>query len=157
MINFTKDINAPIFGSPYVEVEETTDGATKANNGKYYLTKEQIESRFTDGDFHLVYLPDAEFIPPPPPAPWSKQAHLAEINALHEAEFERRWMAAGYKTEEELSRAIGNPKNKFHAEAMLIDDYWWDGWDAIVAYGETLTEQPTETPEEFFTQLNGTL
>ena len=88
---------------------------------------------------------------------WSKEAHLAEINALHEAEFERRWMAAGYKTEEELSRAIGNPKNKFHAEAMLIDDYWWDGWDAIVAYADTLTEQPTETPEEFFNQLNSTL
>lgn len=84
---------------------------------------------------------------------WSKESHLAEINALHEAEFERRWLAAGYKTEEELSRAIGNPKNKFHAEAMLIDDYWWDGWDAIEAYGETVTEQNMIDPIQFVNNL----
>jgi hypothetical protein len=84
---------------------------------------------------------------------WSKEAHLAEINALHEAEFERRWLAAGYKTEEELSRAVGNPKNKFHAEAMLIDDYWWDGWDAIEAYGETVTEQNFIDPQTFVDNL----
>jgi hypothetical protein len=84
---------------------------------------------------------------------WNKEAHLAEINALHEAEFERRWLAAGYKTEEELSRAIGNPKNKFHAEAMLIDDYWWDGWDAIEAYGETVTEENFIDPQTFVDNL----
>jgi len=84
---------------------------------------------------------------------WSKEQHLAEINALHEAEFERRWLAAGYKTEEELSRAIGNPKNKFHAEAMLIDDYWWDGGDAIEAYGETVTEENFIDPQTFVDNL----
>lgn len=87
------------------------------------------------------------------PKVWSKEQHLVEINALHEAEFERRWLAAGYKTEEELSRAIGNPKNKFHAEAMLIDDYWWDGWDAIEAYGETVTEQNMIDPIQFVNNL----
>ncbi len=84
---------------------------------------------------------------------WSKEAHLAEINALHEAEFERRWLAAGYKTEEELSRAIGNPKNKFHAEALLIDDYWWDGWGAIVLYAETVTENNFIEPKIFIDGL----
>lgn len=84
---------------------------------------------------------------------WSKEAHIAEINALHEAEFKRIWLAAGYKTEEELSRAIGNPKNKFHAEAMLIDDYWWGGWDAIEAYSETVTENNFIEPLDFVNAL----
>ena len=88
---------------------------------------------------------------------WSKEAHLAEINALHEAEFERRWLAADYKTEQELSRVLANPLNEYHEEAKLIDAYWWNGWALIKQYGDTLTEQPTETPEEFFIQLNSTL
>ena len=87
------------------------------------------------------------------PKVWSKEAHITEINALHEAEFERRWLALGYKTEQELSRAIGNPKNKFHAEAMLIDDYWWDGWDAIEVYGETVTENNFIDPLDFVNGL----
>ena len=152
MINYTKDINAN-YGSPYVEVEETTDGATKANNGKYYLTKEQIESRFTDGDFHLVYLQDAEFIPPPPPAPWSKEAHLAEINALHEEEFKRRLFNADYVAEWELNAVLADSENEYFDEAVLIINYWWNGWDAIKAYSETVTEENFIDPQTFVDNL----
>lgn len=83
---------------------------------------------------------------------WSKDNHLAEINALHEAEFERRWIAAGYKTEQELSRAL-RPTNKFYEEAKAIDDYWWDGWDAIETYGLTVTEQTAQDPQTFVNGL----
>lgn len=36
---------------------------------------------------------------------------------------------------------------------MLIDDYWWDGWDAIEAYGETVTEQNMIDPIQFVNNL----
>ena len=151
MINYSKDINAK-YGSPYVEVEETTDGATKANNGKYYLTKEQIESRFTDGDFHVVYLQDAEFIEPTPIV-WSKEAHLAEINALHEDEFKRRLFAAEYVGEWELNAVLADSENEYFDEAILIINYWWNGWDAIKAYSETVTEENFIDPQTFVDNL----
>jgi hypothetical protein len=151
MINYTKDINAN-YGSPYVEVEENTDGATKANNGKYYLTKEQIESRFTDGDFHLTYLADAEFIEPTPIV-WSKEAHLQEINDLHEAEFKRRLSDANYVAEWELNAVLTDSENEYFDEAVLIINYWWNGWDAIKAYSETVTEENFIDPQTFVDNL----
>jgi hypothetical protein len=152
MINYTKDINAK-YGSPYVEVEETTDGATKANNGKYYLTKEQIESRFTDGDFHLVYLQDAEFIPPPPPAPWNKEAHIAEINALHSQEFKRRYLALDYEDGWDVHLYAKSSELGFQEEAQELLKYWTDGFAAIIAYGETVTEETAQDPIVFVSSI----
>jgi len=84
---------------------------------------------------------------------WNKEAHIAEINALHEAEFERKWMEADYKTEQELGRALANPLNEYHEEAKSIDAYWWNGWDAIKAYSETVTEENFIDPQTFVDNL----
>jgi hypothetical protein len=151
MINYTKDINAK-YGSPYVEVEETTDGATKANNGKYYLTKDQIESRFTHGDFHLVYLADAEFIEPTPIV-WTKEEHIAEINALHEAEYKRRLEAANYVNGWEVVACASDENNEYNEEAKTLLAYWFEGWNAIETYAETVNENNFIEPLEFVNEL----
>lgn len=88
---------------------------------------------------------------------WDKEAHLAEINALHEAEFDRRWRAADYVGRWEVASAANDETNECNTEAKSIMNYWWNGWAAIKAYGDTLTEQPNETAAEFFIQLNSTL
>ncbi len=131
----------------------------EAINGEPSVTPREFIGSHFDGHYFYFFESEQERIDffADLPKAWSKEAHLAEINALHEAEFERRWLAADYKTERELSRALANPLNEYHEEAKLIDAYWWSGWAAIKAYGDTLTEQPTETPQEFFIQLNSTL
>lgn len=92
--------------------------------------------------------------------PWSKEAHLAEINALHEADFDRRWRAADYVGRWEVAAAANDESNPYNSEAKAIMAFWWNGWATIKAYEEALTPEapkPTQTPEEFFTQQISTL
>jgi len=76
---------------------------------------------------------------------WSKEQHLAEINALHEAEFDRRWRSTDYVGRWEVASAANDESNPYNSEAKAIMDYWWNGWSAIKAYGETVTEQTMKT------------
>lgn len=84
---------------------------------------------------------------------WSKEAHLAEINALHEAEFDRRWLAADYVGRWEVAASANDESNPYNSEAKAIMAYWWNGWDEIKAYGETVTEQNMVKPVDFVNGL----
>ena len=84
---------------------------------------------------------------------WNKEAHLAEINALHEEEFKRRLLAAEYVGEWELSAVLADIENEYFDEAVLIINYWWNGWDAIKAYSETVTEENFIDPQTFVDNL----
>ena len=84
---------------------------------------------------------------------WNKEAHLAEINALHEAEFKRRLTDAEYVGEWELSAVLADSENEYFDEAILIINYWWNGWDAIKAYSETVTEETAQDPQTFVDNL----
>lgn len=80
---------------------------------------------------------------------WSKEQHLAEINALHEREFDRRWRAADYVGRWEVAATANDESNPYNSEAKSIMAYWWDGWDAIKSYGETVTEENMVEPLDF--------
>lgn len=87
------------------------------------------------------------------PKNWSKEQHLAEINALHEAEFDRRWRAADYLGRWEVASAANDESNPYNDEAKTIMNYWWNGWDAIKEYGQTVTEQTAQDPQTFVNGL----
>ena len=84
---------------------------------------------------------------------WNKEAHIAEINALHEEEFKRRLFNADYVGEWELSAVLADSENEYFDEAILIINYWWNGWDAIKAYSETVTEENFIDPQTFVDNL----
>lgn len=84
---------------------------------------------------------------------WSKESHLAEINALHEEEFKRRLFNADYVGEWELNAVLTDSENEYFDEAVLIINYWWNGWDAIKAYSETVTEENFIDPQTFVDNL----
>ena len=84
---------------------------------------------------------------------WNKEAHIAEINALHEEEFKRRLLAAEYVGEWELSAVLDDSENEYFDEAILIINYWWNGWDAIKAYSETVTEETAQDPIVFVSSI----
>jgi hypothetical protein len=87
------------------------------------------------------------------PKVWSKEAHIAEINALHEEEFKRRLFNADYVGEWELNAVLADSENEYYDEAILIINYWWNGWDAIKAYSETVTEETAQDPQTFVDNL----
>jgi hypothetical protein len=87
------------------------------------------------------------------PKVWSKESHLAEINALHEEEFKRRLFNADYVGEWELNAVLADSENEYFDEAVLIINYWWNGWDAIKAYSETVTEENFIDPQTFVDNL----
>ena len=84
---------------------------------------------------------------------WNKEAHIAEINALHEEEFKRRLFNADYVGEWELNAVLADSENEYFDEAILIINYWWNGWDAIKAYSETVTEENFIDPQTFVDNL----
>jgi hypothetical protein len=84
---------------------------------------------------------------------WSKEAHIAEINALHEEEFKRRLLAAEYVGEWELSAVLADSENEYYDEAVLIINYWWNGWKAIETYAETVTEETAQDPIVFVSSI----
>jgi hypothetical protein len=84
---------------------------------------------------------------------WNKEAHIAEINALHEQEFKRRLFNADYVAEWELNAVLADSENEYFDEAVLIINYWWNGWDAIKAYSETVTEENFIDPQTFVDNL----
>jgi hypothetical protein len=108
-------------------------------NGEETIEFESIEER----DAYIAALPKV----------WSKESHLAEINALHDEEFKRRLLAAEYVGEWELSAVLTDIENEYYDEAILIINYWWNGWDAIKAYSETVTEETAQDPQTFVDNL----
>jgi hypothetical protein len=84
---------------------------------------------------------------------WSKETHIAEINALHEEEFKRRLFNADYVGEWEINAVLADSENEYFGEAVLIINYWWNGWDAIKAYSETVTEETAQDPIVFVSSI----
>lgn len=84
---------------------------------------------------------------------WSKESHIAQINVLHEEEFKRRLFNADYVGEWELNAVLTDSENEYFDEAVLIINYWWNGWDAIKAYSETVTEENFIDPQTFVDNL----
>ena len=88
------------------------------------------------------------------PKVWSKEAHLAEINALHEAEFEKRVLNAGYKQDlKEFERTLADTRSQWHEEAKAINAYWLNGEIAIGNYAETVTEETAQDPIVFVSSI----
>jgi len=84
---------------------------------------------------------------------WNKQAHLAEINALHEAEYKRRLEAANYVNGWEVVACTSDENNEYNEEAKGLLAYWFDGWNAIETYGAIVTEQTAQDPQTFVNGL----
>jgi hypothetical protein len=151
MINYTKDINAANFGTPYIEVEQT-DGAVLANNGKYYLTKEQIESRFSEGSFHLTFLHESDFIQPIEPS-FSLEAHKREIEAATDDHVNQvvridYW----YKNEGELS-IRATKENRHKTEATALSLWVIVVYDALEDYLNEVSEETHLSVEDFINSL----
>lgn len=85
---------------------------------------------------------------------WSKEAHIAEINALHEAEFEKRVLNAGYKQDlREFERTLADTRSQWHEEAKAINAYWLNGEITINNYAETVTEETAQDPIVFVSSI----
>jgi hypothetical protein len=85
---------------------------------------------------------------------WNKEAHLAEINALHEAEFEKRVLKAGYKQDlKEFERTLADTRSQWHEEAKAINAYWLNGEITINNYAETVTEETAQDPIVFVSSI----
>jgi hypothetical protein len=111
---------------------------------------------YKDGNGQIIYFNSVEELDAyinALPIVWNKEAHIAEINALHEEEFKRRLLAAEYVGEWELSAVLADSENEYFDEAVLIINYWWNGWDAIKAYSETVTEENFIHPQTFVDNL----
>jgi hypothetical protein len=87
------------------------------------------------------------------PKVWNKEAHLQEINELHEAEFKSRLSEADYVGEWELNAVLADSENEYFDEAVLIINYWFDGWKAIETYAETVTEETAQDPIVFVSSI----
>lgn len=87
------------------------------------------------------------------PKVWDKEAHIAEINALHSAEYDRRWLALGYEDRTEVATAMANPNCGYQQEAIVLNNYWWAGWNAIEDYAETVTEETAQDPIVFISSI----
>ena len=151
MINFTKSINDN-FGNPYIEVDSSVDEAIEANNGKFYLSKEQVETRFNEGDFVLEFLQDYE-LEKPIVIKWTKDSHISEISCLHDELFNSILSEYGYTSFAELSIWAQEPTNEYYKEANLIKDWYRATWLLIRDYSNVVIEETKIDPQEFINSL----
>jgi len=151
MINFSKSINENI-GNPYIEVDISVNGAIEANNGKFYLSKEQVENRFNEGDFVLVFMQDYEF-EKPIVIKWSKDSHISEISTLHDELFNSILAQHNYTSFAELSIWAQEPTNEYYSEANAIKEWYRSTWISIKEYSETVTESTAVEPQTFIGNL----
>lgn len=84
---------------------------------------------------------------------WRKEAHIAEINALHKAEFQRRYIALDYEDGWDIVLYSQRPELGYQEEANQLLEYWTNGWDIIKTYSETVTEQNMIDPIQFVNNL----
>ena len=82
------------------------------------------------------------------PKVWSKEQHIAEINAQHSEEFKRRYTALKYEDGWDVFLYAEKPELGFQEEAKELIKYWTDGFASILEYAETVTEDTVKTLEE---------
>ncbi len=87
------------------------------------------------------------------PIVWSKEAHIAEINAEHKAYFEEWYSEKNYDGEWELLMYAKDETLGYQEEAQEILDYWTIGWTNILLYAETVTEETQKTLEQIMDGL----
>jgi hypothetical protein len=124
-------------------------------NGSPSATPTEFVSSHFDGEYFYFFESEQEQIDffAALPVVWSKEQHLAEINALHEAEYKRRLEAANYVNGWEVVACASDPTNEYYEEAKTLLAYWFDGWNAIETYGATVTEQTAKDPQTFVNEL----
>ena len=84
---------------------------------------------------------------------WSKEAHIAEINQLHDELFNSILSEYGYTSFAELSIWTQEPTNEYYTEANAIKEWYRSTWMSIKAYSETVTEPTAVEPQAFIDNL----
>ena len=84
---------------------------------------------------------------------WSKSAHIAEINQLHDELFNSILSEYGYTSFAELSIWAQDPTNEYYTEANAIKEWYRSTWMEIKAYSETFTEVTAVEPQTFIKNL----
>jgi len=127
----------------------------EAINGAPSITPTEFIGSHFDGEYFYFFESeeDKDTFYASLPKVWSKEAHIAEINALHEAEFDRRWRSADYVGRWEVVDVARDASNEYHEEAKALMSYWWNGWAAIKAYSETVAENNFIEPLDFVNAL----
>ncbi len=84
---------------------------------------------------------------------WSKEAHIAEINQLHDELFKSILSENGYIDMAELSLWAQQPDSLFRNEAIAIKAWYINTCEIICNYEATVTEQTKVEPIEFIDNL----
>ena len=84
---------------------------------------------------------------------WSKSAHIAEINQLHDELFKSILSANGYIDMAELGIWAQQPDSLFRNEAIEIRAWYINTCEIICNYEATVTEQTKVEPIEFIDNL----
>ncbi len=84
---------------------------------------------------------------------WSKSAHIAEINQLHDELFKSILSANGYIDMAELGIWSQQPDSLFRSEATAIKAWYINTCEIICNYEATVTEQTAIDPIIFINSL----
>ena len=84
---------------------------------------------------------------------WSKEAHIAEINQLHDELFKSILSANNYIEMAELGLWAQEPDSLFRNEAIEIKAWYINTCEIICNYEATVTEQTKVEPIEFIDNL----
>lgn len=84
---------------------------------------------------------------------WSKEAHIAEINQLHDELFKSILSANGYIDMAELGIWAQQPDSLFRNEAIAIKAWYINTCEIICNYEAVVTEQTKVDAVEFINDL----
>jgi len=84
---------------------------------------------------------------------WSKEAHIAEINQLHDELFKSILSANNYIEMAELGLWAQQPDSLFRNEAIAIKAWYINTCEIICNYETTVNEQNAVEPIEFLDNL----
>lgn len=84
---------------------------------------------------------------------WSKSAHIAEINQLHDELFKSILSANNYIEMAELGLWAQQPDSLFRNEAIAIKAWYINTCEIICNYEAVVTEQTKVEPIEFIDNL----
>jgi hypothetical protein len=84
---------------------------------------------------------------------WSKEAHIAEINHLHDELFKSILSANNYIDMAELGIWAQQPDSLFRNEAIAIKAWYINTCEIICNYETTVNEQNAVEPIEFIDNL----
>lgn len=124
-------------------------------NGVPETTPEKFFGSHFDGDYFYFFESEEDRISffASLPSVWSKEAHIAEINTLHEEVFNKKLTDAEYVGRWEVAAAANDESNPYNSEAKAIMAYWWNGWDEIKSYAEIVDENNMIEPIDFVNGL----